>query len=131
MTDDLMAWRDKAPRRDPEGDLQRALVQHLRLLAPVNVIWAHIPNGEHRSKRTGARLKALGVQRGIPDLMFVLADGRAAFLELKARTGRLSPDQKAFGAKCEAMGVEYAVSADLDQALSILRAWGVLPAEVH
>lgn len=126
---DLMAWREKAPRRDPEGELQRAIVQHLKLLAPANVIWAHIPNGEHRSKRTGARLKALGVQKGMPDLMFVLADGRAAFMELKAKAGRLSPDQKAFAEKCNLLDIEYLVTSDLDQALSVLRAWGALPKE--
>lgn len=115
-------------RRDnPEERLQVAIVEHLRLLAPANVIWYAVPNGEKRSKRTAGRLKAQGVVSGISDLAFVLSDGRAAFLELKSPTGRLSPAQKAFGERCAAMEVEYAVSSDLDQCLSILRAWGVLP----
>lgn len=118
------------PRRDPEGELQRALVQYLRLLAPKNVIWYAVPNGVPASKRTGARFKALGVIAGVPDLAFVLSDGRAAFLELKAGAGRMSPEQKAFAERCAAMGVEHAVTNNLDQALAILRAWGVLPPDV-
>ena len=117
----------KIQRRDDEAQLQIALVQHLRLLSPDNVIWYAVPNGEKRSKRTAGRLKAQGVVSGVPDLAFVLADGRSAFLELKSPVGRLSPAQKSFGEKCARMEIEYAVSSDLDQCLSILKAWGVLP----
>jgi hypothetical protein len=31
--------------------------------------WLHIPNGESRCEITGARLKAMGVKRGFPDIM--------------------------------------------------------------
>jgi uncharacterized protein (UPF0335 family) len=109
-----------------EREPQRAIVQHLRLLAP-NAIWWHTPNGEHRSKRTGARLKALGVQPGVPDLCFVLGDGTVAFMELKRPGGRLSPEQRAFEERCTARGVPHCVIADLDSALAILLGWGVLP----
>jgi hypothetical protein len=50
------------PRASEEETLQRAIVDHLRLRAHPDCIWYHCPNGEHRSKRTGARLKAMGVQ---------------------------------------------------------------------
>jgi hypothetical protein len=122
-----MMFPDTPKRDNPEERLQAAIVQHLNLLAPDNVIWFHPANGGMRSKRTAARMKALGVVPGVPDLAFVLADGRSAFLELKSPVGRLSPAQKAFGEKCARMEVEYAVSSDLDQCLSILKAWGVLP----
>lgn len=113
-------------RRDDEYQLQKAIWQHIMLLKPANVIAYAVPNGEHRSKRTGARLKAMGVVAGVPDFAFVLADGRAAFLELKSSRGRLSPGQKAFADQCLSMEVEYAVSADLDTCLNILTAWGVI-----
>jgi ketopantoate reductase len=116
-------------RDNPEEQLQAAIVQHLKLLAPKNVIWFAVPNGIPTSKRTGARFKAQGVVAGIADLCFVLADGRAAFMELKSAKGRLSSEQKAFADRCAAMGVEHVVSANIDQALSVLRAWGVLPQE--
>jgi hypothetical protein len=128
-----MAWDDgitsKPQRSSEEAKLQMALWQHIKLLKPKNVIAYHAANGEHRSKRTAGRLKAMGVVPGVPDLSLVLADGRAAFMELKAIGGRLSPAQKAFEEQCAAMEVEHAVVSDLDTGLRILRAWGVLPEE--
>jgi hypothetical protein len=128
-----MAWDDgitsKPQRSSEEAKLQMALWQHIKLLKPKNVIAYSVPNGEHRSKRTGAKLKAMGVVPGISDMAFVLSDGRAAFIELKAIGGRLSPAQKAFQEQCAAMEVEHAVVSDLDTGLRILRAWGVLPEE--
>jgi hypothetical protein len=68
----------------------------------------------------------MGVVRGVPDLAFVLPGGQAAFMELKSRLGKTSPEQDAFIAKCNEMGVPCPVVSDIDNALFILRAWGVL-----
>jgi hypothetical protein len=122
----LMTPSTRKPLNDEEGNLQKAIVQHLLLRAPANVIWYHCPNGGLRSKRTASKLKLQGVRAGVPDLCFVLADGRAAYLELKAPKGRLSPSQIAFQEQCAAMEVEHAVSANLDNALAILTAWGAI-----
>ena len=129
ISPDLLEWRasGKKPRAHAEEDLQCAIVQHLKLWGRSDVIWYHPANGGARSKRAGARMKMMGVVPGIPDLAFVLSDGRAAYIELKAAGGRLEAPQRAFQAKCEAMHVEYAVCHSLDSALAILRAWGVLP----
>lgn len=124
-----IAWNhDAKPRRDEEGQLQAAIVQHLRLLASPDCIYYAIPNGEHRSKRTGARLKAQGVLKGAPDLAFVLPNGQPAYIELKRPGGRLSPEQKAFMEKCQRLRINHAVIADIDSALAILRGWQILPA---
>ncbi len=123
-----LAWApDAKPRRHEEDDLQMAIVQHLRLLAPKNVLWWHCPNGGTRSKRMGARLKAMGVRPGVPDICLLLADGRPAFLELKSQKGVLSLAQRQFRAFCEAGGIEYHCCAGIDSALSVLKAWKVLP----
>lgn len=118
-------------RNNEEEKLQVALVQHLMLLAPKNVIWFAIPNGIPASKRTGARFKAQGVRAGVYDMMFLLPGGKAAALELKSATGRPSPAQKAFGEACEAIGIDNAVASNIDQAISILQAWNVLPANLY
>lgn len=127
-----MSWEgydgipSKPQRSDEEHRLQATLWQHIKLKKPANVIAYAVPNGEHRSKRTGARLKAQGVVAGVCDLAFVMSDGRAAFMEIKSLKGRLSPAQKAFQDQCAAMEVEHAVVSDLDTGLRILFAWGVL-----
>lgn len=125
MIHDLLTYRDKPARRHSEEDLQKAVWQHVILKAPDAIAFA-IPNGEYRSKRTGARLKAQGVVAGVPDMAFVLQGGTIAFMEFKAAKGRLSPAQKAFIAKCEALAVPVAVVSDIDQALAVLARWGVL-----
>jgi hypothetical protein len=53
-----------------------------------------VPNGGKRHAREAARMKGLGVKAGVPDLCVVYR-GRAAFLELKAKRGVMSPAQKA------------------------------------
>lgn len=56
----------------------------------------HVPNGEKRSKGVAGRLKAMGVRRGVPDILFPCPSrgfvGLA--LEMKAKGGSLSPEQK-------------------------------------
>jgi len=117
---------DRKPRRDEEGELQRSLIQHLRLYADKRVLYWHTPNGGARSKATGRNLKAMGVLPGVLDLAFLLPDGSPAFLELKSKDGRLEPAQTDFMVKCEALGVPCAVASNIDVALEILTAWGVL-----
>ncbi len=115
----------KKRREAPEENLQRAVWQHIKLLARPDVIAFAVPNGSPKSKRTGARFKAQGLVPGIADLCFVLTDGSAAFLELKSAKGRMSPEQRSFASKCERMKVPFAVANNIDDALSILRGWGV------
>lgn len=120
----------KKSRDNPEERLQRAIWQHIVLRAPKNIIAYAVPNGIPSSPRTGARFKAMGLVPGIFDMAFVLADLSPAFLEIKVKGGRLSQEQKAFEAKCERMGIEYAVVYGIDSALQILTAWGVLPPDL-
>lgn len=116
----------KPPRRNDEEVLHCAIWQHIKLLGNPDVIAYHPANGMVRSKRTGAKLKAMGVVPGCPDLCFVLDDGMAAFLEIKTPGGRLSPAQKAFQSRCDKIGVPYVVCWSIDSALAVLKSWGVI-----
>ena len=55
-----------------------------------------VPNGGARDVITGARLKAEGVRRGVPDLFLAIPknDYHGLFLEMKAEKGRCSEYQK-------------------------------------
>lgn len=70
-------------RLQPEYQLQCLVADLLRLQGREGLCWFHVPNGEHRSPRTGARLKRMGTKRGVGDLI-LLWEGRAIALELKA-----------------------------------------------
>ena len=83
-----------------ELQIHIAITDYLQRVAPRNsptapFIWHHSPNGEKRDKRTGAKLKAMGLLPGWPDFV-LLQEGYAFFGEVKPANGNLSKSQKAF-----------------------------------
>lgn len=115
----------KKPAR-PEHKIQSALMDYLVLAGRRDLHWFAIPNGEHRHIRAAMRLKAEGVRRGVADLCFMLPQGRVAWLEMKAPSGRLSPDQKAFRDLAKALDHLWDVASSVDEAIVVLSRWGVL-----
>ena len=110
-------------RRTPEADLQRAVVQTLRVILPKGAILHHSANEVTLAGPTGAKRQAIlvgmGVHPGFADLM-VLCDGRVLFLELKSPKGRLSPAQEAFRDAILGQGFGWALVRSLDDALGAL-----------
>ena len=106
--------------------LQKFAVSLLRFNAAPGVLWFHCPNGESRSARTGAKLKAMGVRAGVADLIIVRPGGLVYFLELKTAKGSLSIAQRAFRDACEANGVPYSVAYSPERVEAVLRGWDVL-----
>ena len=73
-----------------EDQEQMMFVQWFRREYPCVYIW-HIPNGGHRHPAVAAKLKALGVMRGVPDLQVPAWN---LWIEMKrSKGGRLSKDQ--------------------------------------
>jgi hypothetical protein len=114
-----------------ELELQKFTVALLKLNAADRVVWFAVPNGESRSARTGAKLKAMGVRPGVADLVIILPGGAAAFLELKAPGGRPSQHQKVFRTFCELNGAPYAVACSPEEVNEILSDWGAVHAPRH
>ncbi len=58
----------------------------------------HIPNEGKRSVSYGARLKQLGMKKGISDICLPVSRGgyHGLYIELKAAGGKLTPEQKEF-----------------------------------
>jgi hypothetical protein len=114
------------PRLADEESVHGAVVELLRLKAHRDLIYFHPANGGERRLSVALRLKRMGVVAGVPDLAFVLPDGRAAFLEVKTRTGRMSPEQMMFAARCKAVGTPFAIARSVDEAERVLASWGAL-----
>ncbi len=123
----------QAPRVDPsELDLHLAVAGLLRRFLRSDWRWTHVASGEHRDVRTAAKLKAMGVQRGWPDIVLLSPDrGMLHSLELKRAGGRLSPDQQAFRHWCIVHGAPYCMASSMAEVLTALTAWRCLASEVR
>lgn len=117
----------KAPLvREKEITLHMRVAGFLRAHARPEWRWTHIPAGELRDARTAAKLKAMGLQSGWPDLLLVSPSGVAHFLELKRHGGKLSEAQELFRQWCASHGVAHVVADTATAALDALRRWGAL-----
>lgn len=112
--------------KHPEHKIQVQLMDYLAVAGRRDLHWFAIPNGEKRHISVASRLKAEGVRKGSPDLVFMLPEGRVGWLEMKAAKGTLSPDQKAFRDKAESLGHLWAMARSVDEAIVTLSKWGVL-----
>lgn len=74
--------------------MQWAAMQRTRLPG-IHRLYA-IPNGGHRGKAAAGKAKAEGARKGVLDLCLPQARGGwfGLYVELKAATGRLSPEQR-------------------------------------
>jgi len=89
----------------------------------------HSPNGGQRNVVVAARLKAQGVRRGFPDLIFPQRRGAFAglALELKADGGRATREQMAWLEAFAAEGWHASMATGLDAALDTLKSYMALP----
>ena len=118
---------------DPlEAAIQVQLVEYLRLVLPARgVLFFSSPNeGMGHAQGGGGiarmvKLKRMGLLSGVADLVFVMR-GRAYFLELKRRKGVQSVNQLTFEADATRAGADYAVAHSFDEAVNILKAWGII-----
>ena len=55
----------------------------------------HVPNGGHRHPAVAAQMKAAGVKRGVPDILFPIAFGQyhGLAIEMKAGINRTTKEQ--------------------------------------
>lgn len=118
--------RKPLPPVQSEQALHRAVVQALQEHCYPYWAWFHVPNGAPTNAVTGARMKAMGLKPGIPDLVLVAPDNTVRFLELKREGGKLSTAQQEFQTFCIAHGHQHAVAEALRDALAILHDWGCL-----
>jgi hypothetical protein len=107
----------------------------LRWCIRPDVIWRHVPNGEHRDKRTAAKLKAMGVLAGSADLEFHWCDAdrrrRLLHLELKVANRQQSVLQLGFALAVKLLGDDYYVAKSIEQAIGILGAHGLIRPDVE
>jgi hypothetical protein len=112
-------------RQQPEAQIHRAVLDHLRWRGVPFLFVFHCPNGGQRSPVEAKILKGLGVVAGIPDL-FILHRGQLFGLELKAEGGRVTAAQASCHSRLRASGARVATAVGVDQAVAQLVAWRLL-----
>lgn len=115
----------KKPIKRPEQDIQKAVVRHLISRGKSGIYYFHPANGGYRKPIEAAILYALGVRAGVPDL-FILKDGKCYCLELKAPTGRISPQQGQAMKDLANAGATVGMAFSLDEDLAWLERYEIL-----
>jgi len=131
----LAAGRRVRPRkptapRPKELAFHMAVADLLRRFASPDWLWSHYPSGEHRDVRTAAKLKAVGVHRGWPDIILFNPSGKLHALELKRLGESLSDDQQDFQSWAIAHDIPHSVSRPVDEAMAALGGWGALRVKI-
>ena len=87
-----------------------------------------IPNGGHRNIVTAMKLKDEGVVSGVSDLFLMMprGDWHGLFIEMKAKKGRVSPEQKEFLDVASGMGYLAVVCFGFDDAKKVIETYLLL-----
>jgi hypothetical protein len=115
---------DPPRRRQEELGLQTMVAQYLGWALPADAIAHHSPGEGKRTKRAQGELKRSGFVTGWPDIE-VCWQGRVIFVELKSRTGALSPAQRAAHNKLRYCGCEVITCRSLECVENSLRELGL------
>ena len=104
-------------------------VELVRWLRVHGVLHCHVPNGGRRGRREAIRLKAAGVEAGVPDLLLFdpppIGGSCGVALELKRRKGgRTSPKQERWLRELEARGWVALVCHGAEEAIQELERLG-------
>lgn len=116
----------KRPKRaSPEEDLQRSVFEWIFLHEgkyPALEFTMHVPNGGRRSKGEAGRFKAMGVRKGVADVInpFAQPGGAGFACELKAPKGRATPEQAKYLQVAKANGWVTGICFTLDQFIVLI-----------
>ena len=115
----------KLTHPDPtEDQLHEAVRKLLDVALPSNACWFTVEHRNARDATEGAKRKARGVRAGVPDIL--ICYGRVLHtIELKARTGSLSPAQIAMRSELIGAGAYWSLCRSTDDVLKVLRDWGI------
>lgn len=120
--------------RSEEFKLTCSVAQYLQLLENQGKLtYCHVPMGEIRSARTGAKLKKMGARAGMPDfLIWAGSMGANGFnrnhfaIEMKAKEGRKSDNQKAMQERLNRHGFSYYEARSVSDVVLILKSEDVI-----
>ena len=111
-------------RRREEDRIQIAIAQYLDAR---RFFFFSVPNERKASVVTHSILKAMGLRKGVADLVVWDVRNRSGFIEVKTEAGRLSVDQREFRDECLARGLPWGLARSADDVVELLGEWGFEP----
>jgi hypothetical protein len=112
----------RRPQRE-DLDIHIPVVEFLGWAWPEQLPWWHTPNGEQREIHTARKLKRMGVRAGVPDLVFILPNGQAAFIELKVPGKETTGGQDDFIELAKDCGCGVAICYSVEDVQAVLTRW--------
>jgi hypothetical protein len=110
----------------PEEQLQRAVVQLLAIYERRGLLaYCAVPNGGYRTPAEAGIFSAMGVRRGVPDLLLWTPHGRSFGIELKSGAGKLRDAQILWHSTLASLGHRVYVCWSIDEVEAVLRLEGV------
>jgi hypothetical protein len=108
-----------------EQQIHEAVIEHLRARGNPNAVWFHVANQSKATPGYRRKLAAMGLRPGVSDII-ALHNKEAFALELKRDGGRPTEHQLEFLDDWRAAGGHGVVAEGMDEALSILKTWGLI-----
>ena len=105
---------EKLPEQS-ESHLQQQCFRWMAYQYPKSVCFA-VPNGGKRNIREAVKFKREGVKAGVADIILLQPNKthHALCIELKAKSGKQSPEQIEFQKAVELQGYDYKIIRDFD-----------------
>ena len=111
------------PRRHPERDIQASVMQHWKALGyEGTLVFANVNANAFGQP---------GLTPGVFDLTVLGGNVGTGFIELKAASGKLSPEQERFKLILIRNSIPYAICYGRDQPIEVLEAWGIVRPQVR
>lgn len=107
----------------PEGKIKNDIAFYLSLLRKRGALdfWYNMSTGVFDPIRKIYRRNNSAYSRnGVSDIIGVLRGGRALFIEVKSKTGRLTPDQLLFKESVERFGALFIVARSVTDVQEVL-----------
>lgn len=99
-----------------EYKLQQGCVKWFRLQYPQYLLWSTPNEACWKNKNY---FEQIGLMAGVADLICVLPN-KVLFIEMKAKKGRQSLEQKQFQQRIETLGFEYCVVRDFETFMNLI-----------
>lgn len=122
-----------ATKRYKESDEQITAMDWLRANHPVIALHTmHIGNERKATYYMGWLMKQMGVLKGASDLFMAWPSGgyHGLFIEVKSKTGKASPDQKAFLQRMRDVGYKAEICHGADQVINTMKEYLDLPRDI-